>query len=141
MEKTLSIIKPDAVKNKDFGVILNRIMQNKLAIVGMKMVQLTKEQATGFYHEHQGKAFFDDLVAFMTSGPVVVSVLAGENAVAKYRELMGATDPKQAGVGTLRHDFATNVTQNAVHGSDSIQSAAREIEFFFPVNEIHLINK
>lgn len=138
IEKTLSIIKPDAVQKQHFGAILNRIMQNKLSVVGIKMVQLTPEQAMGFYHEHKGKPFFNDLVRFMSSGPIVVAVLAGEEAIDRYRQLMGTTDPKLAKVGTLRHDFATNITQNAVHGSDSAPSAAREIEFFFPANEIYL---
>lgn len=131
-EQTLSIIKPDAVANHHIGEIINRFEQNGLNIEGLKMVKLNKERAEAFYAEHTGKPFFNDLVDFMTSGPVVVIVLEGDQAVSKNRELMGATDPSKAATGTLRKDFATSMTKNAVHGSDSPVSAQREITFFFP---------
>lgn len=136
IEQTLSIIKPNAVKKNVLGMIESRLIQAKLNIVAMKMVQLTQEQAEGFYAEHKGKAFFAGLIRFMTSGPIVVQVLAGENAISHYREIMGATDPAKALAGTLRYDFADNVTENAVHGSDSIGSAEREIAYFFVESEI-----
>ncbi|RKS86849.1 nucleoside diphosphate kinase [Orbus hercynius] len=135
-ERTLSIIKPNAVKKRLIGKIEERLVQAKLDIIAMKMVHLTKEQAEGFYAEHQGKPFFDGLVRFMTSGPVVVQVLTGENAICRYREVMGATDLAKALAGTLRYDFADSITENAVHGSDSPQSAEREIAYFFADDEI-----
>lgn len=136
IERTLSIIKPNAVKQNLIGQIETRITQAKLTIIALKMVQLTKEQAEGFYAEHQGKPFFDHLVKFMTSGPVVVQVLQGEKAVSRYREIMGATDPSKALAGTLRYDFADSLTENAVHGSDATESAEREIAYFFVDKEI-----
>ncbi|CAM3500350.1 nucleoside-diphosphate kinase [Campylobacter upsaliensis] len=136
MEKTLSIIKPDAVKRGVIGKILDRFESNGLRIAAMKKLQLSKEQAEGFYAVHKERPFFKDLVEFMISGPVVVSVLEGENAVFKNRELMGATNPKEAKAGTIRADFAENIDANAVHGSDSLENAKIEIDFFFKSNEI-----
>ena len=134
--RTLSIIKPDAVANNNIGAINTIFEQASLKIVAAKMLQLTKEQAQGFYKEHEARPFFNDLVRFMTSGPVIVQVLEGENAIAVNRELMGATNPKEANAGTIRKLFASSIDENAVHGSDSEQSAAKEIEFFFAPNEI-----
>lgn len=136
IEQTLSIIKPDAVKKQIIGEIQTRIHQAKLDIIAMKMVKLTKEQAEGFYAEHQDKSFFANLVKFMMSGPIVVQVLQGENAVERYRQLMGPTDLSKAAAGTLRADFANSVRENAVHGSDSLASAEREIAYFFVDSEI-----
>lgn len=131
VERTLSIIKPDAVAKNVIGEILSRFEKAGLKVVAMQMKQLSKEDAEGFYAEHKERPFFADLVAFMTSGPVVVQVLEGENAILRNRELMGATNPKEAAEGTIRRDFATSIDANAVHGSDSAASAAREIEYFF----------
>ncbi|EHN6915747.1 nucleoside-diphosphate kinase [Campylobacter jejuni] len=136
MEKTLSIIKPDAVKKGVIGKILDRFESNGLRITAMKKVQLSKEQAENFYAVHKERPFFKDLVEFMISGPVVVSVLEGESAVLKNRDLMGATNPKEAKAGTIRADFAESIDANAVHGSDSLENAKIEIEFFFKPNEI-----
>ena len=136
IEQTLSIIKPDAVKKQIIGEIQTRIHQAKLDIIAMKMVKLTKEQAEGFYAEHQDKPFFANLVKFMMSGPIVVQVLQGENAIERYRQLMGPTDLSKAAAGTLRADFANSVRENAVHGSDSLASAEREIAYFFVDSEI-----
>lgn len=136
IEQTLSIIKPDAVKKQIIGEIQTRIHQAKLDIIAMKMVKLTKEQAEGFYAEHQDKPFFANLVQFMMSGPIVVQVLQGENAVKRYRQLMGPTDLSKAAAGTLRADFANSMRENAVHGSDSLASAEREITYFFVDSEI-----
>ncbi len=136
IEQTLSIIKPDAVKKQIIGEIQTRIHQAKLDIIAMKMVRLTKEQAEGFYAEHQDKPFFANLVKFMMSGPIVVQVLQGENAVERYRQLMGPTDLSKASAGTLRADFANSMRENAVHGSDSLASAEREIAYFFVDSEI-----
>ncbi len=136
MEQTLSIIKPDAVAKGVIGKILDRFESNGLRIAALKKLQLTKEQAGEFYAVHKERPFFNELVEFMTSGPVVVSVLEGENAVAKNRELMGATDPKEAKPGTIRADFAESIDANAVHGSDSLENAKKEIEFFFTKDEI-----
>ena len=136
IEQTLSIIKPDAVKKQIIGEIQTRIHQAKLDIIAMKMVRLTKEQAEGFYAEHQDKPFFANLVKFMMSGPIVVQVLQGENAVERYRQLMGPTDLSKAAAGTLRADFANSMRENAVHGSDSLASAEREIAYFFVDSEI-----
>ena len=135
-EQTLSIIKPDAVKEKHIGDIIQRFEQNGLKVGAMKMTLLSKEKAGSFYKEHEGKPFYEDLTKFMTSGPVVVMVLTGPDAIAKNRELMGATDFKKAAPGTIRKDFAHSVTENAVHGSDSKESAAREIDFFFAPEEL-----
>ncbi|EAM0607097.1 nucleoside-diphosphate kinase [Campylobacter jejuni] len=136
MEKTLSIIKPDAVKKGVIGKILDRFESNGLRIAAMKKVQLSKEQAENFYAVHKERPFFKNLVEFMISGPVVVSVLEGEGAVLKNRDLMGATNPKEAKAGTIRADFAESIDANAVHGSDSLENAKIEIEFFFKPNEI-----
>ncbi|WP_052783741.1 nucleoside-diphosphate kinase [Campylobacter coli] len=136
MEKTLSIIKPDAVKKGVIGKILDRFESNGLRIAAMKKVQLSKEQAEAFYAVHKERPFFKDLVEFMISGPVMVSVLEGEGAVLKNRDLMGATNPKEAQPGTIRADFAESIDANAVHGSDSLENAKIEIEFFFKSNEI-----
>lgn len=136
MEKTLSIIKPDAVKKGVIGKILARFEDNGLRIAATKKIQLSKQQAQDFYAVHKERPFFNDLVDFMISGPVVVSVLEGENAVLKNRELMGATNPKEAAAGTIRADFAESIDANAVHGSDSLENAKIEVEFFFTKDEI-----
>lgn len=136
VEQTLSIIKPDAVGKNLIGTILARFEQADLKIVALKMQKLSREQAEGFYAEHRERPFFGGLVDFMTSGPVCVQVLAGEGAIARNRELMGATNPAEAAPGTIRADFAKDVGENAVHGSDSPESAAREIDFFFSSDEI-----
>ncbi len=131
IERTFSIIKPDAVAKNVIGEIVSRFEKNGLRIIASRMVHLTREQAEGFYAVHRERPFFNDLVAFMTSGPVVVQVLEGENAISKNRELMGATNPQEAAPGTIRADFAKTVDENAVHGSDAPETAAQEIEFFF----------
>ncbi|MGB5539097.1 MAG: nucleoside-diphosphate kinase [Gammaproteobacteria bacterium] len=131
IERTFSIIKPDAVAKNVIGEIVSRFEKNGLRVIAMKMLHLTKEQAQGFYAVHKERPFYNDLVKFMTSGPVVVQVLEGENAVKKNRELMGATNPAEAAPGTIRADFAKTVDENAVHGSDAPETAAQEIEFFF----------
>jgi len=136
VERTLSIVKPDAVGKNVIGEILARFEKAGLQIVAAKMLQLDDEKAGGFYAEHAERPFFKDLVGFMTSGPVVVQVLEGEGAIAKNRELMGATNPQEADAGTIRADFAQSIDANAVHGSDSAESAAREIEYFFAADEI-----
>lgn len=136
VERTLSIIKPDAVAKNVIGEINARFEKAGLTIVAMKMVQLDEEKAGGFYAEHKERPFFNDLVVFMTSGPVVVQVLEGENAVLQNRELMGATNPQEADAGTIRADFAQSIDANAVHGSDSTESAAREVAYFFADSEI-----
>ncbi|HFC03791.1 MAG TPA: nucleoside-diphosphate kinase [Nitratifractor salsuginis] len=136
MEQTLSIIKPDAVKKNVIGKIIDRFESNGLRIAAMKKVQLSRADAEAFYAVHKERPFFGELVEFMISGPVVVSVLEGENAVAKNRELMGATDPKEAAPGTIRADFAESIDANAVHGSDSLENAEKEIAFFFARREI-----
>ena len=135
-ERTLSIIKPDAVAKNVIGQIYNRFETAGLKIVASKMLHLSKEKAEGFYAEHSERPFFNDLVAFMTSGPVCVQVLEGENAVLTNRDLMGATNPQEAEAGTIRADFAQSIDANAVHGSDSTTSAAREVAYFFDDNEI-----
>lgn len=135
-ERTLSIIKPDAVAKNAIGDIYSRFEKAGLRIVAAKMLHLSQAQAEGFYAEHKERGFFADLVAFMTSGPVMVQVLEGEGAVAKNRELMGATNPKEAEPGTIRADFATSIDANAVHGSDAAESAAREVSYFFEESEI-----
>ena len=136
IEKTLSIIKPDAVKKNIIGKIISRFEDNGLCVVAGKLIQLNDEMASGFYAEHDGKPFFNDLKSFMTSGPVFVQVLQGDSAIQKNRELMGATNPKEASAGTIRADFAQSIDANAVHGSDSVESAKREIEYFFSSEEI-----
>jgi len=136
MEQTLSIIKPDAVAKNVVGKILDRFESNGLRVAATKKIQLSKADAEAFYAVHKERPFFGELVEFMISGPVVVSVLEGENAVAKNRELMGATDPKEAAPGTIRADFAQSIDANAVHGSDSLENAEIEIAFFFSRREI-----
>lgn len=136
MENTLSIIKPDAVAKNVIGKIVDRFESNGLKIAAMKKVQLSQADAEAFYAVHASRPFFGDLVKFMISGPVVVIVLEGENAVAKNRELMGATNPKEAAKGTIRADFAESIDANAVHGSDSLENAKIEIDFFFARREI-----
>jgi len=132
MQNTLSIIKPDAVKKGYTEQICTKIEDSGLDIVLKKELLLTRNQAEGFYAEHKGKPFFEALINFMTSGPVQVQVLEGKEAISKYRSLMGSTNPKEADPGTLRHDFAESIDANAVHGSDSLESAAREVAYFFP---------
>ena len=136
VERTLSIIKPDAVAKNAIGRILANFERAGLIIVAAKMIRLTREQAEGFYAEHKERPFFPSLIEFMTSGPVIVQVLEGENAITKNRELMGATNPDEAAPRTIRRKYATNVQSNAVHGSDSPTSATREIDYFFDATEI-----
>ncbi len=136
VERTLSIIKPDAVGKDIIGKIYSRFETNGLRIVAAKMLRLSDTDAGGFYAEHKGRPFYPALIEFMTSGPVVVQVLEGENAIAKNRELMGATNPAEADEGTIRADFASSIDANAVHGSDSPESAVREIAYFFAASEI-----
>ena len=136
IERTLSIIKPDAVAKNVVGEIISRFEKSGLKVVAAKMLQLSDEKAGGFYAEHEGRPFYADLVSFMTSGPVVVQVLEGDNAIGKNRDLMGATNPKEAAAGTIRADFADTIDANAVHGSDSPESAEREINYFFEASEI-----
>ena len=136
VERTLSIIKPDAVAGNVIGEINARFERAGLKIVAMKMLRLSEEQAGGFYAEHSERPFFPALIEFMTSGPVVVQVLEGEDAIAKNRELMGATNPQEAAAGTIRADFASTIDANAVHGSDSAASAQREVAYFFGADEI-----
>lgn len=136
IEQTLSIIKPDAVSKNVIGKIYSRFEDAGLTVLAAKMLHLSQEQAEGFYAEHKERPFFKDLVAFMTSGPVMVQVLSGENAVLAHRDIMGATNPKEAAPGTIRADFASSIDENAVHGSDSVESAVREVAYFFKENEI-----
>lgn len=136
MERTLSIIKPDGVSRGLIGKVINRFEDNNLKIVAMKMIYMTKAQAQGFYAVHKERPFFDSLTDFMLSGPIVVLILEGENAIAKYRELMGATNYKEAAEGTIRRDFATDIEKNIVHGSDSPESADFEIGYFFNSFEV-----
>lgn len=136
LEQTLSIIKPDAVAKNVIGEIYSRFEVNGLKIVAAKMKRLTKADAEGFYAIHKDRPFFKDLVQFMISGPVMIQVLEGENAVAKHRQIMGATNPKDAAPGTIRADFAASIDENAVHGSDSFENAAIEIAYFFNPEEL-----
>ena len=136
IERTFSIIKPDAVAKNVIGEIYSRFEKNGLKIIAAKMLHLTQAQAEGFYAEHSERGFFKDLISFMISGPVMMQVLEGENAVLKHREIMGATNPKEAAAGTIRADFAASIDENAVHGSDALETAKREIAFFFSDNEI-----
>ena len=136
VEYTLSIIKPDAVAKNVVGAIYSRFEQSGLQVVAARMMHLSKEQAEGFYAVHRERGFFADLVSFMISGPVMVSVLRGEDAVAKHRDLMGATDPKKAAPGTIRAEFADSIDAHAVHGSDALDTAKQEIAFFFKPEEI-----
>ncbi len=136
LERTLSIIKPDGVAKNIIGKIYSRFETGGLQVIAAKMQHLSREQAEGFYAVHKERPFFDDLVAFMTSGPVMVQALEGENAIARNREIMGATNPKEAAEGTIRADFAETVDENIVHGSDAPETAKAEIEFFFSADEI-----
>tara|TARA_B110000503_G_scaffold14943_2_gene20673 strand:+ start:91757 stop:92179 length:423 start_codon:yes stop_codon:yes gene_type:complete len=136
IERTLSIIKPDAVAKNVIGEIYSRFEKAGLKVVASKMLRLDDELAGGFYAEHRERGFFGDLIAFMTSGPVMVQVLEGEGAVLKNRELMGATNPADAEAGTIRADFAVSIDANAIHGSDSVESAQREVSYFFKDEEI-----
>ena len=140
IEKTLSIIKPDAVEKKLVGKIYSRFEDGGLRLVATKMLHLDDDTAGGFYAEHKGRPFYEALIEFMTSGPIMVQVLEGEEAVALNRALMGATDPREAEPGTIRADFASSIDANAVHGSDSIESAQREISYFFEEREICSFN-
>lgn len=136
VERTLSIIKPDAVAKNVIGKINSRFEDAGLKIVAAKMLQLSRQQAESFYEIHKERPFFQDLVTFMISGPVLVQVLEGDNAVVKNREIMGATNPKDAAPGTIRKDFANSIDENAVHGSDSVDNAKREIDFFFAPEDV-----
>jgi nucleoside-diphosphate kinase len=136
VERTISIIKPDAVAKNVIGAIYSRFESAGLKIVAAKMLHLSREQAEGFYAAHRERGFFNDLVSFMISGPVMVQVLEGEGAILKNREIMGATNPKDAAPGTIRADFAVSIDENAVHGSDSAEAAAQEIAYFFQPNEL-----
>jgi nucleoside-diphosphate kinase len=131
IEKTLSIIKPDILKENKIGQVIDRFEKNGLKVINLKMMVLSEEVAKKFYGIHSDKVFFNDLISFMTSGPVIIQVLQGENAIMKNREIMGHTNPKLAKPGTIRHDFATSIDENAVHGSDSPETAKDEIQFFF----------
>ena len=137
LERTLSIIKPDAVRKNAIGQILARFEAAGLRIVAARMMHLSRAEAEGFYAVHRGRPFFNDLVQFMTSGPVLVQVLEGEHAIAKNRELLGATDPKKAAQGTIRADFADSIDANAVHGSDGQETASVEIAYFFPTFAVY----
>lgn len=136
IERTFSIIKPDAVAKNVIGEIYSRFEKNGLKIVAAKMIHLTQAQAEGFYAVHKERPFFKDLVSFMISGPVIMQVLEGEDAIAKHRDIMGATNPKDAAPGTIRADFANSIDENAVHGSDGADTAKEEIDFFFSDNEL-----
>lgn len=137
IERTLSIIKPDAVAKNVIGKIYQRFEEAGLKVIAAKMVHLSAQEAGEFYAAHKERGFFKDLVAFMTSGPVMVQALEGEGAVLKHRDLMGATDPKKAAPGTIRADFAESIDANAVHGSDAVEAAAMEIAFFFPAMSVY----
>ena len=136
MQRTFSIIKPDAVSRNLIGQIVQRLEDHGLSVVASKMIKLTQAEAEGFYAEHKGRPFYEPLIDYMVSGPIVVQVLEGENAIAVNRKVMGATDPAKAEAGTIRADFALSVRENSVHGSDSPESAAREIDYFFNQDEI-----
>ncbi len=136
MEKTLSIIKPDGVARGLAGEVIKRLEQNNLKITAMKMLRMTKSQAQGFYAVHRERPFFESLTDFMVSGPIIVMILEGENTIGRYRELMGATDYREAAEGTIRKDFATDIEKNVVHGSDAPETAAEEINYFFNQFEI-----
>jgi len=136
VERTLSIVKPDGVRKNVIGEVYRRFEQAGLKIVAARMMKLSQAQAEGFYAVHRERPFFKDLVSYMTSGPVIVQVLEGDNAVAKHREIMGATDPRKAAPGTIRADLAESIEQNVVHGSDSLENAAREVGYFFAETEL-----
>ncbi len=136
MQRTLGIIKPDAVEKCHIGEILDRVEKNGLIIVAMKMKTLSAAEAAEFYDIHKERPFFQDLVTFMSSGPVVIMALEGVDAVSRYRQIMGATNPQNAAPGTIRADFAESIDHNAVHGSDSVENAARELKFFFKEDEL-----
>jgi nucleoside-diphosphate kinase len=137
LERTLSIVKPDGVRGNHIGEVYRRFENAGLSIIAARMLQLSQREAEGFYTVHRERAFFRDLVRYMTSGPVMVQVLEGEDAIARNRDIMGATDPKKAAAGTIRADLASSIEQNVVHGSDSAETAAREIAFFFSLTELH----
>lgn len=137
IETTFSIIKPNAVKKNVIGKVMARFEENNLEVVAARMMHLSREKAEGFYIEHKARPFFESLIRFMTSGPVVIMALRGEDAVAKNREIMGPTDPGKADAGTLRRDFGDSIEANAVHGSDSLASADRELAYFFDKAELH----
>ncbi len=137
LQRTLSIIKPDAVKKNVIGKIVSILEENNIKIIAMKMVTLTRKQAEGFYYVHKEKPFFNSLIDFMTSGPVVLMILEGENVIEKYRNLMGATNPENADEGTIRKLYATDIEQNAVHGSDAVETADFETKYFFNAFEIN----
>ena len=137
MERTLSIVKPDGVKKNLIGEVIKRFEQNSLRIVALKMLTLSKNEAEGFYIVHKQRPFYESLTKFMSEGPIVVMVIEGKNAINKVREIMGATNPKDAKPGTIRADFASDIEHNIVHGSDSKESASYEIPFFFPAIDIH----
>ena len=137
LERTLSIIKPDGVARNLIGEVIGRLEKEGLKIVAMKMIHMNKTQAKGFYKVHEGKPFFESVTDFMSSGPCVVTILEGENVIARYREIMGATNYKDAAEGTIRRDFATDIEKNVVHGSDSPENADIEINYFFNALEIH----
>ena len=136
-ERTLSIVKPDGVRGNLIGEVYGRFEKAGLSIIAARMLHLSQREAEGFYAVHRERPFFKDLVRYMTSGPVIVQVLEGENAVARHRDLMGATDPNKAAAGTIRADLATSIEQNVVHGSDAADTAAREIAYFFSSTELH----
>ena len=136
LERTLSIVKPDGVKTNLIGAVSGRFEQAGLQIIAARMTNLSQKQAEGFYGVHRERPFFKDLVKYMTSGPVIVQVLEGDNAVLKHRDLMGATDPKKAAPGTIRADFASSIEENVVHGSDSAENAVNEIAYFFAASEL-----
>jgi nucleoside-diphosphate kinase len=137
LERTLSIVKPDGVSRNLVGEVYHRFEQAGLSIVAARMLHLSQREAEGFYAVHRERPFFKDLVRYMTSGPVIVQVLEGENAIARNREIMGATDPKKAAKGTIRAEFALSIEQNVVHGSDAPETAAQEIAYFFRTTELH----
>ncbi|MFZ1098337.1 MAG: nucleoside-diphosphate kinase [Steroidobacteraceae bacterium] len=137
LERTLSIVKPDGVRGNVIGEVYRRFEKAGLSIIAARMLHLSQREAEGFYAVHRERPFYRDLVRYMTSGPVIVQVLEGESAIARHRDIMGATDPKQAAPGTIRADFATSIEQNVVHGSDAADTAAREIAYFFSVTELH----
>jgi nucleoside-diphosphate kinase len=136
MERTLSIVKPDGVQKHLIGEVIKRFEDHGLKVIGLKMISMNKKEAEGFYAVHRGKPFFESVTTFMSSGPSVVMVLEGEGAIARVRELMGATDPKQAKEGTVRRQYATNIERNIVHGSDGSETASFEIQYFFNALEI-----